>query len=213
MGGTYGPFAEPRLSSPMTGRLGWLHPPPLYKRPGVCWGKAHSRDLLLQVDQSGLFLPSRDYYLNRTANEKVRSILRTPNPTPLLSWADACLLFPLPRVIVGKVSLSCHLVNQLPFLPSLSLHSSLISSFPPSQPSFSPFSLSLPPFLLPFHSFSPSFLPSPYSSRTTFYRPLPCARCNGGILRCPPRATATQSLQCRWLHGPRQLRTGSKGGL
>lgn len=27
---------------------------------------------LLQVDQSGLFLPSRDYYLNKTANEKVR---------------------------------------------------------------------------------------------------------------------------------------------
>ncbi|XP_078010792.1 endothelin-converting enzyme 2 isoform X8 [Phascolarctos cinereus] len=29
------------------------------------------RDLIDKVDQSGLFLPSRDYYLNRTANEKV----------------------------------------------------------------------------------------------------------------------------------------------
>ncbi|XP_015990050.2 endothelin-converting enzyme 2 isoform X5 [Rousettus aegyptiacus] len=29
------------------------------------------RDLIEKVDQSGLFLPSRDYYLNRTANEKV----------------------------------------------------------------------------------------------------------------------------------------------
>lgn len=149
LGGTYGPFAEPRLSSSMTGSLGWLHPPPLYKTLGVRWGKAHSLDLLLQVDQSGLFLPSRDYYLNRTANEKVRSILRTPNPTPLLSWSDACLLFPLPRVIVGKVNLSCHLVSQLPFRPSFSLHSSLLSF--------------LPPFLLIPLSFPPSFLsvPSP----------------------------------------------------
>ncbi|XP_057356565.1 endothelin-converting enzyme 2 isoform X5 [Manis pentadactyla] len=29
------------------------------------------QDLIDKVDQSGLFLPSRDYYLNRTANEKV----------------------------------------------------------------------------------------------------------------------------------------------
>ncbi|XP_037695339.1 endothelin-converting enzyme 2 isoform X3 [Choloepus didactylus] len=29
------------------------------------------RDLIDKVDQSGLFLPSRDYYLNKTANEKV----------------------------------------------------------------------------------------------------------------------------------------------
>lgn len=28
--------------------------------------------LLCQVDQSGLFLPSRDYYLNKTANNKVK---------------------------------------------------------------------------------------------------------------------------------------------
>lgn len=28
--------------------------------------------LLWQVDQSGLFLPSRDYYLNKTADDKVR---------------------------------------------------------------------------------------------------------------------------------------------
>lgn len=28
--------------------------------------------LFPQVDQSGLFLPSRDYYLNKTANERVR---------------------------------------------------------------------------------------------------------------------------------------------
>ncbi|NWJ03054.1 ECE2 enzyme, partial [Crypturellus undulatus] len=32
---------------------------------------AHAASLLPQVDQSGLFLPSRDYYLNKTANEKV----------------------------------------------------------------------------------------------------------------------------------------------
>ncbi|XP_055977341.1 endothelin-converting enzyme 2 isoform X1 [Sorex fumeus] len=30
-----------------------------------------SNNNVIQVDQSGLFLPSRDYYLNRTANEKV----------------------------------------------------------------------------------------------------------------------------------------------
>lgn len=30
-----------------------------------------------QVDQSGLFLPSRDYYLNKTANEKVRILVIT----------------------------------------------------------------------------------------------------------------------------------------
>ncbi|XDB46764.1 PREDICTED: endothelin-converting enzyme 2 isoform X5 [Capra hircus] len=30
-----------------------------------------SNSNIIQVDQSGLFLPSRDYYLNRTANEKV----------------------------------------------------------------------------------------------------------------------------------------------
>lgn len=31
----------------------------------------NSNSNVIQVDQSGLFLPSRDYYLNRTANEKV----------------------------------------------------------------------------------------------------------------------------------------------
>lgn len=31
-----------------------------------------------QVDQSGLFLPSRDYYLNRTANERVRGARAPP---------------------------------------------------------------------------------------------------------------------------------------
>nr|BAH11577.1 unnamed protein product [Homo sapiens] len=41
-----------------------------------------SNSNVIQVDQSGLFLPSRDYYLNRTANEKVRNIFRTPIPTP-----------------------------------------------------------------------------------------------------------------------------------
>lgn len=39
-----------------------------------------------------------------------------------------------------------------------------------------------------------------------------CAGCNGGILRCTSRTTATQSFQCRWVHGPRELRTGSKEG-
>lgn len=136
----------------MTGRLGWLHPPPMSESPSVCWGKAHFLDLLLQVDQSGLFLPSRDYYLNRTANEKVRSILRTPNPTSLLGCADTCLLFPLPRVIVGKMSLSCHLVSQLPFLPSFVLSSFTLPSFPsPLPPSF----LSLPPLFLSLLSFFP----------------------------------------------------------
>lgn len=45
---------------------------------------AHPR-LSLQVDQSGLGLPSRDYYLNKTENEKVsRSLQREwlpPQPT------------------------------------------------------------------------------------------------------------------------------------
>lgn len=47
---------------------------------------AHPR-LSLQVDQSGLGLPSRDYYLNKTENEKVsRSLPRErlrPQPTAL----------------------------------------------------------------------------------------------------------------------------------
>ena len=32
--------------------------------------------LSLQVDQSGLGLPSRDYYLNKTENEKVSVLLQ-----------------------------------------------------------------------------------------------------------------------------------------
>lgn len=55
---------------------------PLTQESSYWWRWAYSLTLLLQVDQSGLFLPSRDYYLNRTANEKVRSILRTPIPSP-----------------------------------------------------------------------------------------------------------------------------------
>lgn len=44
---------------------------------GHRWGTgghwaAHAAPLSFQVDQSGLFLPSRDYYLNKTANERVR---------------------------------------------------------------------------------------------------------------------------------------------
>uniref|UniRef100_A0A4W6F171 endothelin-converting enzyme 1 n=1 Tax=Lates calcarifer TaxID=8187 RepID=A0A4W6F171_LATCA len=37
----------------------------------TCWLSDELCDSPLQVDQSGLFLPSRDYYLNKTANEKV----------------------------------------------------------------------------------------------------------------------------------------------
>lgn len=33
----------------------------------------NSNSNVIQVDQSGLGLPSRDYYLNKTENEKVRS--------------------------------------------------------------------------------------------------------------------------------------------
>lgn len=38
--------------------------------------------LSLQVDQSGLGLPSRDYYLNKTENEKVSGPLRTERLLP-----------------------------------------------------------------------------------------------------------------------------------
>lgn len=40
---------------------------------GMCMC-VHPWSFFSQVDQSGLFLPSRDYYLNKTANEKVRGI-------------------------------------------------------------------------------------------------------------------------------------------
>ncbi|XP_078010791.1 endothelin-converting enzyme 2 isoform X7 [Phascolarctos cinereus] len=40
------------------------------------------RDLIDKVDQSGLFLPSRDYYLNRTANEKDASLGGEGETTP-----------------------------------------------------------------------------------------------------------------------------------
>uniref|UniRef100_A0A3B5LZR6 endothelin-converting enzyme 1 n=1 Tax=Xiphophorus couchianus TaxID=32473 RepID=A0A3B5LZR6_9TELE len=38
---------------------------------GVSTDPKNSNSNVIQVDQSGLFLPSRDYYLNKTANEKV----------------------------------------------------------------------------------------------------------------------------------------------
>lgn len=38
-----------------------------------------------QVDQSGLGLPSRDYYLNKTENEKVSVPL--PSPARLPGWS------------------------------------------------------------------------------------------------------------------------------
>lgn len=130
-------------------------PSPPAQESRFWWGWAYSLTLLLQVDQAGLFLPSRDYYLNRTANEKVRSNLRTSTPT--LSWDDLCLLFPLPGVgvRVGNASLSCHLVTPLPFLPFFSLYFSSLPSFLlcflpflPSLPSIS--SPSLPASLLSF---------------------------------------------------------------
>lgn len=40
--------------------------------PGGGHRAARAAPLSSQVDQSGLFLPSRDYYLNKTANERVR---------------------------------------------------------------------------------------------------------------------------------------------
>uniref|UniRef100_A0A8D2D4D0 endothelin-converting enzyme 1 n=1 Tax=Sciurus vulgaris TaxID=55149 RepID=A0A8D2D4D0_SCIVU len=43
------------------------HSSPVY----VSADSKSSNSNVIQVDQSGLFLPSRDYYLNRTANEKV----------------------------------------------------------------------------------------------------------------------------------------------
>lgn len=46
---------------------------------------AHSR-LPLQVDQAGLGLPSRDYYLNKTENEKVSGPLQREWLRPQLPW-------------------------------------------------------------------------------------------------------------------------------
>lgn len=57
---------------------------------------SHSH-LSRQVDQSGLGLPSRDFYLNKTENEKVSGLPQGrsshPQPTVLPS-----LLLPLPPV-------------------------------------------------------------------------------------------------------------------
>ncbi|XP_072852393.2 endothelin-converting enzyme 2 isoform X2 [Pogona vitticeps] len=61
-----------------------------------------SNSNIIQVDQSGLFLPSRDYYLNKTANEKVLA--------PAIDWLDfiSYFLSPLeltdtePVVVYGK---------------------------------------------------------------------------------------------------------------
>ncbi|XP_026310633.1 endothelin-converting enzyme 2 [Piliocolobus tephrosceles] len=48
-----------------------------------------SNSNVIQVDQSGLFLPSRDYYLNRTANEKGQS--REVKPGTDLDHQEKCL--------------------------------------------------------------------------------------------------------------------------
>ncbi|XP_061493454.1 endothelin-converting enzyme 2 isoform X2 [Rhineura floridana] len=61
-----------------------------------------SNSNIIQLDQSGLFLPSRDYYLNKTANEKVLA--------PAIDWLDfiSYFLSPLeltdaePVVVYGK---------------------------------------------------------------------------------------------------------------
>ncbi|EGV97789.1 Endothelin-converting enzyme 2 [Cricetulus griseus] len=71
-----------------------------------------SNSNVIQVDQSGLFLPSRDYYLNRTANEKVRHTLELLSSS-LAELSNPCNIYSLPRVRVGRVSLLCCLTNRL----------------------------------------------------------------------------------------------------
>lgn len=93
------------------------HPNPIHKslQFKVWGGETNLYALFLQVDQSGLFLPSRDYYLNRTANEKVR---RFPVPCPMAAeLASPYILCFLPRVRMRKVSPLCCLASQLSFLP------------------------------------------------------------------------------------------------
>lgn len=105
-------------------------------------GETNLYSLLLQVDQSGLFLPSRDYYLNRTANEKVRHILELLSPS-LAELANLYVLSSLPRVRVGNGRLLCCLASKQAILYSF----------------FSPCLASLPPSLLPALLFFLFFLP------------------------------------------------------
>lgn len=98
-------------------------------------GETNLYPLLLQVDQSGLFLPSRDYYLNRTANEKVRPILELLSPS-LAELANLYVLSSLPRVRVGNGRLLCCLASKQAIL--YSFFSPCLASLPPSL---------LPPFL------------------------------------------------------------------
>ncbi|XP_075871089.1 endothelin-converting enzyme 2b isoform X3 [Nelusetta ayraudi] len=65
---------------------------------GVSADPKSSNSNVIQVDQSGLFLPSRDYYLNKTANEKV-----------LLAYLDYMVELGL---LLGGERSSSHLLMQ-----------------------------------------------------------------------------------------------------
>jgi hypothetical protein len=104
----------------------------MHKTPVQSGRETNLYALLLQVDQSGLFLPSRDYYLNRTANEKVRHFL-VPIPSPQSCLIPIYILDFLLRVRMRKVSPLCWLARQLSFL----LHPPLPP--PPFPPYSSPF--------------------------------------------------------------------------
>lgn len=76
---------------------------------------SHSR-LPLQVDQAGLGLPSRDYYLNKTENEKVSGPLQREWLRPQLSpeWFVPHPCPPSVQVFEagGTGTLRCHLPDR-----------------------------------------------------------------------------------------------------
>lgn len=72
--------------------------------------------LSLQVDQSGLGLPSRDYYLNKTENEKVSRSLRRewlPPPAHCSLWFVSLRVpsvFSPVQVFEARGTQRCHLL-------------------------------------------------------------------------------------------------------
>lgn len=136
---------EPRFPPNVTGRQNTSLP--IHRSLGFKVRETNLYPLLLQVDQSGLFLPSRDYYLNRTANEKVRHILQLLLPS-LAELANLYVLSSLPRVRVGNGRLLCYLASKQAILYSF----------------FSPYLASLPPSLLPTLPFFLFFLPEKFFS-------------------------------------------------
>nr|XP_061811873.1 endothelin-converting enzyme 2-like isoform X1 [Nerophis lumbriciformis] len=65
-----GPWDKDNFMEVLKAVSGPYHAQPFFS-VGVSTDPKNSNSNVIQVDQAGLFLPSRDYYLNKTANEKV----------------------------------------------------------------------------------------------------------------------------------------------